>query len=155
MTPEARIVSALAAGIVIGAAVGASAIKQPVTEAAAGASCPLAAKPMVRLEMMFGLARARGDQVTVEEWAAFLAREVTPRFPAGLTVTDGAGQWTGNDGKLVREASKIVVVRHEPSARAYDDIEAIRTAYKKPFDQDSVMRVEARHACRSKRMRAV
>ena len=54
MTPEARIVSALAAGIVIGAAVGASAIKQPVTEAAAGASCPLAAKPMVRLEMMFG-----------------------------------------------------------------------------------------------------
>jgi len=143
MKPETRVMSALAAGIVIGAAIGSAAVRPATTDAAAGASCRLAAKPMARLEMMFGMARAGDGNVTEKEWADFLAREVTPRFRAGLTVLDGAGQWMGNDGKPVREASKIVVVWHEPSTRADGDIEAIRAAYKELFDQDSVMRVDS------------
>lgn len=31
--------------------------------------------------------------VSDEDWRAFLAAEVTPRFPDGLTVIDAAGQW--------------------------------------------------------------
>jgi hypothetical protein len=97
---------------------------------------------MARLEMLFGTSRSRGMPVTDEEWTSFLDTEVTPRFPAGLTVLRGPGQWQGNDGSLEKEQSNILVIWHEPSAQADAKIEAIRAAYKRRFDQESVMRVD-------------
>ena len=35
------------------------------------------------------------DAVTEADWADFVAAEVTPRFPNGFTVLDGAGHWRG------------------------------------------------------------
>lgn len=98
---------------------------------------------MARLEMLFGTSRSRGAPVTDEEWARFLDTEVTPRFPAGLTVLHGPGQWRGSDGRLAKEQSNILVVWHEPNSRTEADIEAIRSAYKQRFDQESVMRVDS------------
>ena len=48
-------------------------------------------------ELMFG--RDIGDQVGVSEaaWTRFVAREMTPRFPDGLTITDAIGQWRDRD----------------------------------------------------------
>jgi hypothetical protein len=71
------------------------------------------------------------------------AREVTPRFPAGLTVLQGPGQWRGSDGRLAKERSNMLVIWHEPTSRTDADIEAIRSAYKQRFDQESVMRVDS------------
>ena len=45
--------------------------------------------------------------------------------------------------KLTKEQSKILVIWHEPSTRTEADIEAIRSAYKARFDQESVMRVDS------------
>lgn len=97
---------------------------------------------MARLEMLFGTSRSHGAPVTDEEWARFLDTEVAPRFPAGLTVLRGPGQWRGNDGRLAKEQSNMLVIFHEPSALADAEIEAIRAAYKQRFDQESVMRVD-------------
>jgi hypothetical protein len=51
-----------------------------------GLDCRTTAKPLVRLELLFDSERKNTFPISDEEWAAFLAAEVTPRFPGGLTV---------------------------------------------------------------------
>ena len=90
-------------------------------------------------ELLFG--RDIGDRVGVSEpaWRRFVAREITPRFPDGLTVTDALGQWRDPDsGRIVREPSKrveIVLPGHADDAARLD---AIVSAYKRQFQQRSV-----------------
>lgn len=115
--------------------------------ASAQLSCTLPQKPMMEVELMFG--RNIGGRLGVSEtqWRAFLAREVTPRFPDGLTVLDTLGQWRDAKSKaLVRERSKIVRVILPADSAANEKIEAVASAYKKRFRQDSVG-VLTRPAC--------
>ena len=112
------------------------------SRSASGLSCAPSARTMARLELLFGTTRPHGPPVSSEEWAAFLDLEVTPRFPEGLTVLHGPGQWRGSNGTVAREQSRILVIWHSPSNRTEADIEAIRAAYKHRFDQESVMRVD-------------
>ena len=49
--------------------------------------------------------------VTEEQWSDFVASEITPRFPGGLTVDDAMGQWRDTEtGKVVKEPSKELQV---------------------------------------------
>ena len=59
-------------------------------------------KPQQVAELMFG--RKIGDRIGVSEaqWARFLDREITPRFPDGLTVIDTRGQWRDTVRKPAR-----------------------------------------------------
>lgn len=108
-----------------------------------GQTCRTDAASMARLELLFGTSRRDSPPVSDEEWASFLDTEVTPRFPDGLTVLSGLGQWRGNDGILAKERSIVLVIWYSPSARTEADIEAIRSAYKQRFNQQSVMRVDS------------
>ena len=68
-------------------------------------------KPTQVAEMMFG--RKIGDRIGVSEieWGRFVDREITPRFPAGLTVFNASGQWQDrSNNKIVHEPSKIVQI---------------------------------------------
>jgi hypothetical protein len=87
-----------------------------------------------------------GTEVTPEEWAKFLADEVTPRFPAGFTVIEALGQFEGADKKIVKEKSRVLILLYEKKERKPNSmkIEAIRAAYKKAFLQESVMRLDIR-----------
>lgn len=90
-------------------------------------------------ELLFG--RDIGNRLGVSEtaWQRFVAREITPRFPDGLTVTDALGQWRDPDsGRMVREPSKRVeiVLPGNPDDEAR--LEAIEAAYKRQFRQRSV-----------------
>jgi hypothetical protein len=115
--------------------------------AAQGLSCNLPQKPMMEVELMFGRNIGGKLGVTDKLWALFLAREVTPRFPDGLTVFDTAGQWSdARTKKVVREPSKIVRIIVPADTQASENIEAIASAYKKQFRQDSVG-VLTRPAC--------
>jgi hypothetical protein len=110
-------------------------------------SCAAPQKPMMEVELMFGRNIGGRLGVTEARWAAFLAREVTPRFPDGLTVFDTAGQWQDARKKtVVREPSKIVRIIMPMDAQAQEKIEAISSAYKAQFRQDSVG-VLTRPAC--------
>jgi hypothetical protein len=102
---------------------------------------------MARLELYFGTQRPGGAPVTDAEWAAFLDEEVTPRFPDGLTVLKGNGQWRNSQGIVTKETSAVLIVLYEPSAEKESAIEDIRAAYKDRFDQESVMRVDAGTQC--------
>ena len=107
-------------------------------------SCPASARPMARLELLFGRSRRGGAEVSEQEWSTFLDSEVTPRFPDGLTVLSGVGQWRGSSGSITREQSIMLVIWHEPGPAPDADIESIRAAYKLRFGQESVMRVDSR-----------
>ncbi len=96
---------------------------------------------MIRTELYMGLARAGAANVSEAEWAAFLAREVTPRFPDGLTVLSAQGQWL-QAGTLVREPSRILVILHAGTPESNAAIESIRAAYIRAFSQDAVLRVD-------------
>lgn len=103
--------------------------------------------PMARLELYFGTQKPGGAPVTEAEWGAFLNEEVTPRFPDGLTVLRGNGQWRNAAGVITRETSAVLVILYEPSAEKEVAIQDIRAAYKDRFDQESVMRVDGPTQC--------
>jgi hypothetical protein len=111
---------------------------RPASDAIA---CSAPARPLVRRELIFGTMRSNGRTVGEQDWQSFLDSDVTPRFPDGFTVLDGRGQWRGTNG-LQRERSRVLVIWHAPSRSHEADIEAIRSAYKQRFDQDSVMRID-------------
>jgi hypothetical protein len=102
-------------------------------------ACAAPQQPMQQIELVFG--RNIGDRVGVGEaaWSRFLTREITPRFPDGLTVLNATGQWQDKDrGRLVREPSKLVVIVTADDTLANDKIAAIIAAYKQRFRQRSV-----------------
>lgn len=104
---------------------------------------PAAAAGWVRTELYFGLGTADG-QGGVDEagWRAFLDREVTPRFPSGLTVVDAYGQWQGmGQSTPERLRSKVVVLLHPDTPAQRTAIDAIRAAWKARTGDQSVLRV--------------
>jgi hypothetical protein len=97
---------------------------------------------MSRLELLFGMGRKQGGEIDEAEWRQFLDDEVTPRFPDGLTVLTGYGQWRNGAGALAKETSRMLLVWSKPSADRETRVEAIRAAWKVRFNQESVMRVD-------------
>jgi hypothetical protein len=102
--------------------------------------CLPPAKPMASAELLFG--RNIGNRLGVSDaaFAQFLAGEVTPRFPDGLTVLDAKGQWRDAErGKLVREPSKLVLITFDDDAQKRAALSAIAETYKQKFRQQSVL----------------
>jgi hypothetical protein len=102
-------------------------------------SCSAPLQSVQRIELMFGR-NVRGRLgVSDTAWTRFLAREITSRFPDGLTVLDAAGQWRDPaGGRLEREPSKLVIIVTANDAPVADKIAAIAAAYKRRFHQRSV-----------------
>jgi hypothetical protein len=76
---------------------------------AQGLSCDAPQKLMLEIDLMFG--RNIGGELGVSEglWSDFMASEITPRFPEGLTVLDAMGQWQDKErNTIVKEPSKDV-----------------------------------------------
>jgi hypothetical protein len=98
----------------------------------------------VRTELFFGSAKPNGAEVTEEEWRQFLDREITPRFPDGLTVLTGLGQFRNAGGVIVRETSRLLILLYPLSSQrgSNEKIEQIREAYQQAFQQQSVLRVD-------------
>ena len=79
------------------------------------------------------------DTVDAGEWQRFLDTSVTPRFPVGLTWLDARGQWRGNDGRVIGEPSRVLILLHPDEREARAAIETIRTEYQRAFAQEAVM----------------
>lgn len=104
---------------------------------------PATAAGWVRTELYFGLGTAgHADGVSDAEWLAFLDKEVTPRFPSGLTVLDAYGQWQGvKQARPERLRSRVVVLLYADSQSQREAIDAIRAAWKAKTGDQSVLRV--------------
>jgi hypothetical protein len=94
-----------------------------------------------RTEMYFGLLRIDKTPVTEREWETFVEQVVTPRFPAGLTVFNGAGQWRNSAGHIDREPSKVLVILHPGTESIEAKIDEVRRLYCQQFNQEAVMKV--------------
>lgn len=101
-------------------------------------ACVAPAKPMLRAEMMFGRNVDGRPGVTEAGWRQFVVRELTPRFPDGLTVIDARGQWRDANGAPVRERAKLVIVVTADDSGSRARIAAAAAAYKARFRQKSV-----------------
>jgi len=106
--------------------------------AAHAEGCAAPASSMSQVEMYFGSSVKGLPFVTEEAWSQFLASEVTPKFPDGLTVFDAHGQWRSDDGKIYREETHVLVILYKADATTDGKIEAIRDAYRKQFQQEGL-----------------
>lgn len=100
-------------------------------------ACP-AGQAQLRTAQLF-LSAKPPVRISDSDIRKFVDAEVTPRFPDGVTVVDGGGQWRGDENRLIREAAKVVMIvlpeRGDPARR----VEAVRSAYRTKFHQDSVV----------------
>lgn len=103
----------------------------------------------LRTELFFGTAKPDGV-VTDEEFFAFLDAVITPRFPDGLTLLKGDGQFRGEDGVIVKEDSFVLILLYplEDFRASNRKIDVIRERYKDAFQQESVLRVDDPFAVR-------
>jgi hypothetical protein len=104
-----------------------------------GPPCPAGQEHMRTAQLFFGRNIAGQGSVSEAEFRKFVDEEMTPRFPDGLTVLDAGGQWRGDENRLIREASKVVLIVLPPRRGAGDRLQAVRAAYKARFHQDSVL----------------
>lgn len=98
----------------------------------------------LRSELYFAIGTVDAPDEGVHEirWRAFLDREVTPRFPDGLTVFDAYGQWRSRGSDIPsRLRSKVLVILYEDTASNRAAIDAIRVAYKAASHDQSVLLV--------------
>ena len=102
--------------------------------------CPAGTERYAEFRLFFGRNRGGVEVVSDAGWRVFLAEEVTPRFPDGLTVVDAAGQWRDPSGTIERERAKVLLVLAAPGAKGMRRIGEIAEAYKRTFGQESVLR---------------
>lgn len=89
--------------------------------------------------LYFGRAIGSDSLVSESDWAAFVSEFVVPVFPAGFTVVDGKGQWSGDDGRMSREDVKILEVVHPCNHSTETALQEIISAYKARFKQNAVL----------------
>ena len=111
--------------------------------------CPVGSERFDECRLFFGRNIGDAEGVSNEEWQAFLADTVTPRFPDGLSVFDAAGQWRDSQGAIVRERSKMMLILAEPSSDAVRRLDEISEEYKRRFSQESVCGLLIRRVWRS------
>lgn len=98
---------------------------------------------LVRSELYFGRQKPDGSVVTDAEWRAFVVDEIATRFPDGFTVLDALGQYRMKDGQVQTEPTKILLLVHPPEAAPRAAIQALRDAYRRLFQQESVLLIES------------
>lgn len=96
-----------------------------------------------RTELFFGLSKPSRPYVTDQQFQDFVDTEVTPRFPDGLTLLSGIGQYQDwVSGNIVQEKSRVLILLYPPSADSSLAVDQIRDAYVRRFDQMGVLRVD-------------
>jgi Protein of unknown function (DUF3574) len=98
----------------------------------------------VDTKLYFGLGPIDAPEKGVSEaqWRDFLDKQVTPRFPDGLSVLDVYGQWQGkHQTSPERLRSKVLIIDYPDTQENRAKIEAIRAAWKQRTGDHSVMRV--------------
>lgn len=99
-------------------------------------------EPMVETMLFLGMARP-GGSVSRFEFGEFVEKEVATRWKEGFTILEGQGLWFSEQRNITeREPSRVLIRFHDGSAKASADIEAIRDAYIKAFEQDAVLRTD-------------
>jgi hypothetical protein len=106
-------------------------------------ACPLGSEQSLRSELFLGLVRRDGAEVSDQAFADFVDQVVSPLLPGGFTLLATQGQYRDTHGALVREPGHLLLVLHQREPAIERAVEQVRNAYKKAFDQESVLRTDA------------
>jgi Protein of unknown function (DUF3574) len=132
----------------IGAASAAAPLAPPSgSTAAEGTSVSIALVPgtwFTRTELFFGSLKPDGSVVSEEAFLEFLTAEITPRFPNGLTLLTGLGQFLTAQGVMHQEPSRLLILLYpvEDERDSSEKIEQIREQYKRMFHQEAVLQAD-------------
>lgn len=102
------------------------------------------AQGWVATRLFFGLGPADHPEQGISDarWRQFLDREVTPRFPDGLSVFDAYGQWQGKQETTPeRLRTRVLLIYMPDTAETRAKIDAIRSAWKQITGDQSVLLV--------------
>ena len=108
----------LCAALVLALLAAAAPPAPPPAFAADAPPCPPGTEAFAEYRLFFGRSHGAVEAVSEAAWRAFLADEVTSRFPDGLTVLDAAGQWREGSGAIARERTKLLLILAEAGADA-------------------------------------
>jgi hypothetical protein len=113
--------------------------------AAAAVNRPTAASQIWnRTDLYFGSMKPDGSMVNDAEFTQFVDQQITPRFPDGLTLLKGYGQFKNSVDVIVREDSRLLILFYPPQTLdANKKIQDIRELFKSAFQQESVLRVDS------------
>lgn len=96
--------------------------------------CTSNQKSWMVAELLFGR-----EHVSERAWRRFVATEITPRFPDGLTVYDARGQWRPpRSAAIQRERSKVVMIAMPPGPDNETKLQQVIDSFKTRFRQQSV-----------------
>ena len=132
----------------IGAASAAAPLAPPSgSTAAEGTSVSIALGPgtwFTRTELFFGSLTPDGSVVSEDAFLGFLTAEITPRFPHGLTLLTGLGQFLTAQGVMHQEPSRLLILLYpvEDERDSSEKIEQIREQYKRMFHQEAILRAD-------------
>lgn len=95
---------------------------------------------MYEIKLYFGMTKGTDKEIMNEDFMDFVDECITSRFPDGLTIINGYGQWLNKDGRIIREKCKVLILIVE----LWDDITQgnvydIRNEYCEQFQQESVI----------------
>ncbi len=123
--------------VIVSAAAAAACIQSD----SASPACPDGWDQVTEYQLYFGRSDATGapDAVSDQAWAKFLSDTVTPRFPDGLTVTDGAGPWHNDSGEILKEQTRVLTLLVWPDDTALQGLNEITAEYEARFNQESVL----------------
>jgi hypothetical protein len=97
-----------------------------------------------RTELFFGSLKPNGSNVSEAEFQGFLSNKITPRFPDGLTLLAGLGQFRNSQGVIIKERSRLLILLYpiDQTKASSQKIEQIRKEYNTLFQQESVLRTD-------------
>jgi len=98
-----------------------------------GSSPAFVGEWFVRTELFFGSLKPNKTHVTDAEFQAFLQDVITPRFPEGLTLLTGRGQFLDASDEIMQERSRVLILLYPVAVwqEKSEKIEEIREAYKR------------------------
>lgn len=97
---------------------------------------------MTKTELFFGLSKSDGQIISSKDWQAFADSVIAKTFTDGSTLIDARGQYLEEDGKLISESSKMLIIVSTLDSKRSKQINLVREKYKKYFQQKSVMRID-------------
>jgi Protein of unknown function (DUF3574) len=97
----------------------------------------------VQTELYFGLSQNNGNIISDSAWNTFVQDYITKTFSRGFTILSSEGKWLDEQSKQIHgEPSHVIISVNKMNKHLSQDIDSLRSAYKRLFQQESVLRVD-------------
>jgi hypothetical protein len=97
----------------------------------------------VETNLYFGLSKNDGTKIPDTAWNTFVKNNIAVTFYKGFTIFTTEGRWFDEkSGRIYTEPSHMVTSINKMDHQLSLHIDSLRNAYKKMFQQQSVLRVD-------------